>query len=806
MGWSQLLASLFRAIRHKPGAYLSSVLILATGVGSVVAMFSIYSAVVLNPISVHAPEQLVDIQTVNPKVNNVPITLSWVRYDNSLRHSRSFSQIAAYDNDAASLTAPGEAAEQVQALRVTSSFFPTLGIEAMHGRLFTSEDDQPNGPNACVLSHEFWQSRFGGQPMVGRVITLDGRGTEVIGVLPPRFTVPWSDRQIFLPRLFETSTTMPENIRNGSSYLSVIGRLKPGVTIEQAQAELDGLARGYSGTFAGKMDAANSTKAISFVQSTVSGNRQTLLVLLSAVAAVLAVACANASTLFLGRLLARQRETAVRQALGASRAVIVRQFLLESLGLSLVAGTAGVAVAWGLVRVVTISLGASFPPGTVIAINGRALIVALGVVSITSLLVGLLPALYVTRPSMSPLISFARGESSASTGGRLRALLVLAEVALSCVLLIGASMLVASLVRLQSASPGFDTQHTGAGLISLPPARYASPERQAAFVLEAVNGLRQAPGVQGAAAVFGLPLGPGFTFHQYVVAGQPIPPPSQRERAGIRLVTEDYFAVMGIRLKSGRFFTDSDRAGAPGVCIVNSTLAKRLFQGNALGQAILRGRDANLRYEIVGIVEDVRSYGLRSPAVDEIYYPLRQLPWPQFALVAKSTSDPAALRQSMERAVAAVDPAQPVAQFATMEQRLTVTQGSARMIASIALAFAVVALAMAMVGLYAVLSQGVASRTAEIGVRIALGATPGDVAGMILRNGMALVLPGVAAGVAVSLAGAQFLASQLFLVNPRDPWIIAGVSLAFGLAGAVACMLPSWRAARLDPLNALRRV
>jgi putative ABC transport system permease protein len=642
--------------------------------------------------------------------------------------------------------------------------------------------------------------------MVGRTIHIDGRPVEVIGILPPRLA-PWSDQHLFLPRLFETSTTLPENIQQGGSYLSVIGRLNEGVTLEQAQAELDGLAAEYSKQFAGRTDATNDTAAVNFVESLVANQRQTMTILLAAVAAVLLVACANASTLFLGRLLTRQRETAVRQALGASRAQIIGQFLLESLGLSVLAGLAGLAVAWTLLRAVATLLGSSLPAGTLLTLHSGALAIALATVAVTALLVGLIPAWYVTRPVNAPLLSFSRGDSGAPSGRRLRSILVCAEVVLSCVLLIGATLLLASLLRLQNGNPGFEIGGIAAGFVNLPPQRYPTSEGLAAFATGVVEKVKQAPGVRNAAAVFGLPLAGGYSFHQYVVAGRPIPPPSERARAGIRLVSEDYFSLMKIRLKAGRLFTARDRAGAPNVCIINESLARRLFaSGDPLGQSILRGRDANLRYEIIGVVEDIRTYGLRRDPVDEVFYPIRQLPWPTFAVVAEAAGDAGGLRRTLENAVAEIDPAQALAQFATMEQTFDRTMGSEKAMASITVAFASIALFMAMVGLYAVLAQSVAARTTEIGVRVALGADRRRIIQLILRNGMAIVAIGVGVGVVTAALAGQYLTAQLYGVNPRDPWILGGVATLFSVVALVACLLPSWRAANLDPIQALRRV
>jgi putative ABC transport system permease protein len=797
---------MFRSIVRNPRSYVAAALTLATGIGAVVGMFSVYNALVLDPMRVPRPQELVAITAANPSIPNVPAALSWIRFDNNLRRARAFRNIAAYDLDSASFVAPGQPPEQLAVLRVSQQFFDVLEIQPQLGRTFTPDEDLPNGPDVCILSHEMWQSRFGGRAMVGTTLNLNGRAVEVVGILPARFTQPWSGQQLFVPRLFETSTLLPENVQGGSSYLSVIARLSPAISVQQAQAELDGLAADYAVSFAGRTDAANGTAVAPFLEGLVAGQRQTLGILLGAVAAVLLVACANASTLFLGRLLSRQRETAVRQGLGASRARIVRQFLLESLGLTLVAGVLGIAIAWGILRAVTVWLGAAQPAPTVLAIDERALGVAALTVIATAVLVGLLPAMYVTRPAMTPLATFGRGASTTPSARRVRALLVVGEVALSCLLLIGAALLIASLFRLQRANPGFDVHGTAAGLVTLSQDRYPTPERQAAFATDAVDRLLQVPGVLGAAAVFGLPLGDEFSFHQYVVAGRPVPPPSERQRAGIRLVTEGYFDLMRIHLKSGRLFSARDRQGAPQVCIVNEAFARRNFDGNPIGQSILRGREANLRYEIVGVVGDVWTYGLQTPVVEEVFYPLRQLPWPQFALIVRADGDASALRRTLEGAASAVDPTQPLASFATMAHRLDQTWGAERTMASLTMAFAAIALLMALVGLYAVLAQSVASRAAEIGVRVALGAGRHQVVRLVLAYGMGIVVSGIAVGLVAAAGAGSFLSARLYGVDARDPWLFGGVALLFTLVALAACAGPSLKAANLDPVRALRSV
>jgi predicted permease len=767
-------------------------------------MFSVFDGAVLRPMAVPSPHRLVSVQAVNPKIQNVPASLSWIRFDNSLRHAKSFSRVAAYDFESASVVVGTMPPEQVSALRTTSGFLETLGVGVGQGRGFVDSDDLPNGAAVCLVSADFAHSRLAGSA-VGQTISVNGRATEVVGVLKPRFSAPWSAVQVIVPRLFETPTMRPDNVASGSSYLAVVGRLEGATSLEAAQSELDALAASYANQFVGKLDAANSTRAFPFVDSLVAARRPTLSLLLAAVGAVLLVASLNASGLFLARLIAGKRAIAVRQALGAQRSRLVRELLMESVILSSLATALGLALAWGLIRVVQSAFANAIPNIQNIGLDARAVSVAGLVMLLTALVVGLWPALSVTRASSNPLAAFSRDQQGTSSGRRARSILVFAEIAMSCILLIGAAFLTKSLTRLQQANPGFGTASTAAGLITLPAARYPDPERQGQFALDAVERLKHAPGVSGAAAVFGLPLGDSFTFHQYVIGGQTIPPPSERERAGIRLVTEDYFELLGIGLKAGRYFTPHDRRGAKLVCIVNDAMSRRMFGGSPLGKTIRRGRDANIEYEIVGVVQDIRTFGVRRDSVEEVFYPIRQLPWPLFALVVRTTGDPAALRRVVEGVVAEMDPTLPVAQFATMQARLDATWSTDRAVTSLTLLFAAVALFMAVVGLYTTLSNLVVSRSSEIGLRMALGADRRSIIHMVLVQGMVIAGGGILVGAMAALGLTRFLSAQLYEINPVDPWVYLVVTGLFGGVALMACFVPSWRASRIDPLVTLRR-
>jgi predicted permease len=794
----------FRRLRHAPGFALTSIGLLAVGVAAVVAIFTLYRRVVLDPVAVPEPDRLVSFYTVNPTIGFVPPTLSYPRYQ-AIRASASlFTNMGGYSTESVALTGDGTP-EQVRAMRVTEGFFETIRLQALHGRLFAPAEDLPNGPAVCVIAHDFWVARFGRAPVVGRTIVLDGRATEIVGVLPADLPPPWAGRQIFLPRVFEDSLLTPQSVANGASYLDVVARLAPGVTIDRAAAEMRAIDLDYRARQAGRGDATNDT-AVRPLRDTVAGRRGPVLVtLLAAVAAVLLITCANVSALFLSRLVARRREMAVRQALGATRARIVREVVGESLSLAVPAGVIAIALAEGLLAIVRSSMAPQLPAGIVLHVDPWSAAVTVGAALLSALAVGLLPAIHVTRGAAArEVASFDRGASAGLVARRSRAALVVAETALSVVLLVGASLLLASLVTLQRTSPGFDAAGVSAAFANLPAGRYGTPERQAAFFTSAVEELRASPDVTAAAAVFGLPFHDENFSHPYAIAGLPVPSTAERPRAGLRVVTADYFAVMGIRLLEGRLFTSGDRAGSPMVCVVNASLARRQFPGeSAVGRVLIRGR-TNTPVEIVGVIADVRTNGLRNQTPDEVFYPFGQLPRSSAALVVRTRRDPAVLLPVMQSAVARIDPDLPLSRFGPMRDRLASTFALDRAMALATTAFAALAVGLAALGLYAVLAHAVSSRRREIGVRLAMGAARVSIARLVFAQSLRLVGLGVAIGLALSWAAAGLLASQLFEVEPRTPWVYGVTATLFLIVGVAASLAPALRASNVDPVVALR--
>ena len=799
------LRNALRMLRKNPGFSLAAVLTIAVGIGANTALFSVYDRLVLNPVTLPSPSTLVAIWTINPQLNLNAPAISYPRYEEIRAHATSFSSLGISAFDSFTLTGNGDP-EQLNGLRVSASFFPTLGVLPTRGRNFSSGEDVPNGPAVCVLSHELWQTRFGGRPeVIGETITLNGQSWEVIGIMPPRLSPPFAQAQIFAPRVFEVGGLTPLQVQAGAGYAQPIARLKPGVSLTQARADLAAIARSYRERFATRLDANNASDPLLFVPSLVGNLEPTFYTLLGAVSFVLLIACANVASLFLGRLTARQREIAVRQSLGATRATLVQQFLIESLVFSTIAGALGTILALWTLSAIESLVKAQLPPNSVLTLNARALLFTALVTLVTALLVGLAPALQASRTEIVEVLKDSARGSSGGRSGRFRATLIVAEVALSVVLLVGSGLLLTSFLKLQATPPGFEARGAASAFVGLPPGRYKSQPQQLQFFDQVLERLRADPRVTDAAAATTLPLSGGGPLSPYSIGGHPVLPLPQRALAGFAIVSRDYFRLMRIAFASGRAFNDADRAGAPGVCIINESLAKRIAPGEtALGRVVLRGQNADQPSEVVGVIRDVKSNGINSPTPDEIYYPMAQLARPGLAVVARTDGDPAALQAVIRATVADVDKDQPISFFATLENNVSQSLGTQRIVAALTAVFAGLALVLSAVGLYSVLAFTVSQRTPELGIRMALGAQPGQVIRMVMRSGLELVALGLALGLLAAAGAARLIGTLLYGVRPLDPLVYAAVAVVFTIVASLACLLPSLRASRIDPLDALR--
>ncbi len=794
-----------RSLVNSPGFSSVAILTLAVGIASNAALFSVYDRLILRPITLPQPSSLIAIWSNNTQANFNAPAVSWPRFVELERSTRSFSSLATSAFDNFTLTGVGEHPTQLNGLRVSARFFRTIGVLPARGRDFTAEDDVPNGPPVCIISHELWVTQFGQREgIVGQTVQLNGQAWQIVGVLPPHLSQPFGAVQVFAPRVFEVGGLTPMQVDVGAGYSQMIGRLLPGVSLEQARADLASASQAYRERFPAKLDAANISYPRDYVDSIVGNLKPTFYTLLGAVGFVLLIACANVSSLFVGRLAGRQKEIAVRQSLGASRGRIVRQFLSESVTYAVAAGAIGALLARLALKGIEVAVAQQVPPNTTFTLNFGAWAFIAAVALVSAVLVGLMPALHASKASLVDTLKDATRGSSSARGGRLRSVLIVGEVALSVVLLVGSSLLLLSFLSLQRTPPGYEPAGVATAFVGVPAGKYATPPEQAEFFERVIEQLRVDPQITHAAASLGLPL-PGFNPRApYTVAGQQVLPLAQRALANFQVVSEDYFSMLHISLVEGRAFNAQDRQGGPLVCIINQALARRLFPNeSALGHRLLRGKDAEIAHEIVGVIADVRSAGLSAPVPDEIYYAIRQMGKPAMNVTAHTTADPASLQNAIAAAVAEVDRDQPISFFQSLDALLAQSLGVQRIVAALTAIFAAIALVLAAIGLYSVVSYAAAQRTGEIGIRMALGARPQQVLALIMGGGLKLVGVGVIVGLAGAAGAARLIQTLLSNVQPLDPLVYGSVALFFGLVAALACFVPSLRASRIDPLAAL---
>ncbi len=817
----------FRQLLKKPGFTAVAVLTLALGIGANTAIFSVVNAVLLKPLPYPEPGQLVQLRADwSGKPGTV---IGSDTFKNVKAQSQSLARVAAYSGGDMTLTGDGSA-ERVLAGAATADFFPLLGIQPALGRNFTREEDTPNGPKAVILGHGLWQSRFGGDPSVlDRRVTLNEQSYAVVGILPAGFQYP-EPFQLWTPLALGDSGGTFVNFGEGMMLLKAIARLKPSVTLQQAEAELQIIAQriqpggptstpgrkarprgeGGDGGEGGKGGRTLVT-LVGLHEQVVGDAKGALLVLLGAVAFVLLIACANVANLQLARATARRREMAVLAALGAGRLRIGRQLLTESMVLSLVGGGLGLLVAFWGVQALGKWSTASLPAVNGIRIDAWVLAFTLGVSVITGLGFGLAPAVQAWRTDVNAAL---KEEGRGDTGRRrnwLRHSLVVSEVALALVLLIGAGLLIKSFSRLLDVDPGFRTDGVLTFQVSL--ADEKSPARKVNFIGQIVERLKALPGVQEAAATDSLPLTDFARITSADIEGRPPIDFSKAKPGEVRpssrpTVTLDYFKAMGIPVRSGRAFTSQDALPSASVVIVNEAFERVNFPGeSALGKRIrLRAGPGEARWQtVVGVVSDVRQSGLAADIMPEIYSPaIDDAGGDALSFVLRVTGEPRGLVSAVRGAVAEVAPNQSLYNLMTMEQRLANTTTSRRLNTTLLGSFAVVALLLAVLGIYGVMSYAVTQRRREIGVRMALGAQKRDALGLVIGGGLRLALLGVAIGLGGAFALTRYLSSQLYSVKATDPLIFVGVAAALTGVAVLASWLPARRAARTDPMGALR--
>ena len=792
-----------RRLRKAPGFTAVAVVTLALGIGANSAIFSVVNGVLLRPLPYPESDRLVGMYHVS---EGRRATMSGPNFIDAAHAAHSLESAAATYGASATLTGDGEPS-QLEVARVSASLFSVLRVGPALGRTFTADEDTPGKTDVVVLSYALWQGRFGGDPgVIGRRIQLDGVACEVVGVMPPGFSYP-SDRQAWLPIPYDESFVSRQR---AAWYLGGIARLKPGVTPEQAAAELETIGRNLARQYPDANEGVGLT-TFPLHEAMVGDIRQSVLFLLGAVGLVLLIACANVANLLLARSAARESELAVRTALGARRGRLVRQLLTESVILSMAGGGLGLLLGvWGAAFLVSLK-PQGIPRLDAVAVDPTVILFTFGIAVVTGLLFGAVPAFQATRGGLSAsLKAGGRGAVTHRGGARVRGALVVAEMALAVMLLAGAGLLLRSFVRLQSVNPGFDAAQTLSFDVSLPRAGYADPPKQVAFFDQLLPRLRALPGVRASEAVMMLPL-TGSSFNiSFEIVGRPPVPLALQPSMEVRVATPGYFGAMAIPIARGRGFTDDDTAGQPPVLLLSEAAARTFFPGeDPIGKTINLGWGRGpgrprAGGQVVGIVGDVKAASLGDPDEPHVYLPYRQWPDRTMSVVVKTTPPPASLVAAVRQEVHAIDPNLPLASVGSLEQIVSASISQQRFYMLLLTTFAGVALVLAAVGIFGVLSYAVSQRTREIGIRMALGAQGSSVIRLIVRQAMLLVACGVAAGLTLGLLLSQTMAKMLFSVTSTDPATYVAVSVTLTVVALFACWLPARRATRVDPIVALR--
>ncbi len=800
-----------RTLRAAPVLAPAAVLTLAIGIGANAALFAVIRDVLLKPLAYRDPDRLVRLSVDDAHLNVKDAGFSEIRFEELRNAARSFTAAGAFFIAREDMTLAGaEGPESIEAGRISYNVPEILGVEPLVGRGFLSEDDSPGARSVMLISAELWKRRFGADPSIaGKTVSLNAAPATIVGVMPPGFAFPAPGLDAWVPQPAEYSG-LPAQLRRSAGYLIGIARLKPGVTLEQARAEMDVVSRQYIADHPSQSSAAMRIGLLR--DQLVAQVRSMLWMLFGAVACVLLIACANIATLLLGRAAARSREFAVRAALGAPRSRIVSQLLAESLLLAGAGGAAGVLLARWAIAAVPRLQALHLPRAAEIHLDTTVLAFTLVISILAGVLFGLVPALSASRPDlMNALRTTSEGAGPLARTGSLRlsarGLLVIMQVAISVILLAGAALLLESFARLAAIDPGFRPGHLLTIEIALPPSRY-NARRERAFFDDLVARVQSLPGVSSAAVARTLPMTAAIATYVAVVEQPPVDP-KERPSAQMQTVTPAYFETLGVPVRRGRRFDSQDQPDtvAPRI-IINERFARLFWPAyprgqDPVGQHVLIG-NARTGAEIIGIIADVHDRALEREPVPEMYLPLADNPVATAGLLVRTHGDPRLLVNSIRAQVQALDRDQAISNVRTMEEMIGDSIGPRRVTLILVGGFAAIALLLALVGVYAVIAQSVAQRTRELAIRGALGAQSGDIVRLVLREGLLLTLAGLVCGIAGAVALTRFMSSLLFHVKPADPAAFAAVAGVFLAMSLGAAYLPARRAGRVDPLSALR--
>jgi putative ABC transport system permease protein len=799
-----------RMLLKSPSISIVATIALALGIGANTAIFSVVNAVLLRPLPFPDPDSLVAVFETVPQRGMLRGSHSYPNFFDVRAQNTVFERLASYHGSNFIMTGRGEPA-RLQGEVVTADLFPLLGVAPTLGRTFHADEDKPSDARVVVISHSLFRKHFGEDPSIlNEVITLDGRGYTVVGVMPPGFEFPIQNDPVDLwtTIAIDAAGSSPVTNQRGAHFLRVIGRLKPGVAPEQAQADLTAIGARLEQQYPDE-NTNRSLRHESALSALVGEIRPMLLILLGAVACVLLIACANVANLLLARATSRHKEMAIRSALGASRIRVIRQLLTESVLLSLCGGAVGLllAVWWSDLL---IALGKDDIPRAVqVGIDFRVLGFTLGVSLLTGLIFGLAPAFHSSKSELvDALKEGGRGTSEGGRRNKMRSVLVVSELAIAVVLLVCAGLLLQSLWRLRSVNSGLQTENLLTFNVGLPEVEYKF-DRQTQFFIDLKSRLEATPGVQAASTIYPLPLSGDRFSISFEIEGRPMEP-KDHPSADFFTTGVGYFRAMGIPIIKGRDFEDRDKHGSTPVIIITDTFARQHFPNeDPIGKRIkpgissIEGEKSTMR-EIIGIAGDVRNRNLNTEARAAYYVPHTQIPFSQMVAVAKTTSEPRSLIPAVTKVVAGMDQDVPLFDVKTMEEYLSASVAAPRFSSTLLSIFAAVALVLTVVGLYGVMSYSVAQRTNEIGIRLALGAQSRDVLLMIVKQGGWLIVIGLAIGLAGAYALTRLMASLLFGVTAKDPFTFVAVAGLLAIVALLACYVPAWRATKVDPMEALR--
>ncbi|MCH9648348.1 MAG: ABC transporter permease [Deltaproteobacteria bacterium] len=800
-----------RSFRREPGFFFVALLTLALGIGASSAIFTAVNAVVLRPLPYEEPENLVMVLEQNLQRGWKWYSVSPANFLDWRKQVEVFEDIAAYSlySDTGYNLTGGSEPERVVSSAVSASFFEVFRAQALRGRTFLPTEDEPGQDRVVVISHGLWQRRFGADPnMVGRQVKLDGTSHEVVGVMSPGFAYP-EGTELWLPLAFDAKEKANRTVRS----LFVVGRLAEGTSVTAAQTHLD--------TVASRLEQAYPESNSGFgvvvhrLHDRVVGNvRSAMLVLLGAVGFLLLIACANVANLVLVRASGRQKEFALRQALGASRRRMAGQLFAESLLLAVCGGLLGLLLAILGNRLLVTAAPANLPRLGEISLDGRVLLFTASVALLTSVAFSLAPVASLSRLSLNSVLGTgSRGASSNRDRARLRQVIVVAQVAFALLLLVGAGLTARSFFQLQRQDIGFRPEGLLSMQLALPAVKYSTGDAQGLFFSELLARVEALPGVTSAAVTSWLPFASVPVDWDFHIEGRPPETLDDAVTAGFRAVSAGYFETLGDPLRVGRTLVSSDRADSPGVVVINETMARRFWpDGDPLGQRLVMGElvkgifpNLPLTMEVVGVVGDVKQSALDLPPEPEMFVPFSQYAWSNMFLLVRSAADPRALDASVRSQIKEMDPAQPIYDAKTIEDRVQASLTTPRLTLLLLGVFAVLALVLASVGIYGVISYSMGLRTREIGTRLALGAARGDILRWVLGRGLAPAVAGLVVGLLTAPLLTRWLRSLLFEVSPNDPLTLALVTVALGLVSFGAALIPALRTARLDPLEALRQ-